>query len=523
MAGHSNNNMPADVNFIPKIIDRVPPIDDDSLKGITNEKGRKLFVDKLGAPRLVVAPMVDASELAWRELARRRGANLCYTPMLHSGVFRRDQKYRQEGLQSCATDRPLIVQFCGNDPNIMLEAALFAQDHCDAIDINLGCPQAIAKRGKYGSYLQDDWPLLQNMVSLLSSRLSVPVTCKIRVFESIEHTVRYARMLEEAGCSMLTVHGRTREQKGPMTGLASWDHIRAVRQNVNIPVLANGNIQYLHDAIKCLEYTGAHGVMAAEGHLYNPAIFQGKSVPVWEIAEEYLELVKLYPAPSSYIRGHLFKLFQHIMILPENAEQRSQLAVAQNVEEYSRIVSEIRIRYMPYYTGEKYWNLSAEPTYNLVFPPWMCQPYVRPPPEEHLKKVEENQNKSADLLPKRNYEDADGNMISRKRMKKLRRIQRRPIRDPSEYVKRTGEYCLCCPNPIGDKCTYTLCKKCCKEKCYHENLDCAGHRILVKTRREIAIKHAAQRENGLNEAIVENDENRRLDTCNNSTQYMNFT
>lgn len=57
----------------------------------------------------------------------------------------------------------MSVQFCGNDPNVMLEAALLAQDHCDAIDINLGCPQAIAKRGKYGSYLQDDWPLLQSI------------------------------------------------------------------------------------------------------------------------------------------------------------------------------------------------------------------------------------------------------------------------------------------------------------------------------------------------------------------------
>ncbi|KAK7867858.1 hypothetical protein R5R35_003529 [Gryllus longicercus] len=474
--------------------------------------GEAFWRETLGGAQRFVAPMVDASELAWRLLSRRHGAQVCYTPMLHSSVFVRDPKYRQEALATCAEDRPLIVQFCGNDSQTLLEAALLAEPHCDAVDLNLGCPQAIARRGRYGAFLQDDWDLLHDIVSTLHRALSVPVTCKIRVFEDVGRTVEYAQMLEAAGCQMLTVHGRTREQKGPLTGLASWSHIKAVRENVKIPVVANGNIQCLQDVYHCLEETGCHGVMSAEGNLYNPSVFEGGNPPAWDIALEYLDLAEKHPCPTSYVRGHLFKLFQHCLCLPENFDLRSQLATGSYLKEFRNTVSELKERYLPFHNGEKPW-MGKSDSFNLVLPPWLCQPYVRIPPEEHLKKMEEKQNRNADInqygedpvqgeAEKENQdggshkrpressvESTESKNMSRRKLRKLRRLKHNP--DKIFGTRQGVEKCVKCPNPSGTKCLNHLCKACCKTLCYVEEQDCPGHRILIKTRRETARRYSA--------------------------------
>lgn len=148
-------------------------------------------------------------------------------------------KYREEVFNTLAgeeggpEDRPLIVQFCANDPEQLLASAKALEPYCDAVDINLGCPQDIARRGRYGSYLQDDWDLIYNLsecthsaiasriliyvVNTLHCSLSIPVTAKFRVFPTVEKTVEYAQMLERAGAQILTCHGRTREQRGHNT------------------------------------------------------------------------------------------------------------------------------------------------------------------------------------------------------------------------------------------------------------------------------------------------------------------
>ena len=225
---------------------------------------------------------------------------LAYTPMFHARLFKETVKFRdhhfqptREGLSSQEPlslknepsnvfldghpiiDRPLFVQFCANEPDDFLEAAKYVQHYCDAVDLNLGCPQGIAKKGAYGAFLQEDWDRIYSLIHTLHENLDVPVTAKIRILETKEKTLKYAETILSAGASILTVHGRQRDQKGHKTGLADWSVIRYLRDKLppETVLFANGNVLRYGDIQRCLEYTGADGVMSAEGNLCDPSIF----------------------------------------------------------------------------------------------------------------------------------------------------------------------------------------------------------------------------------------------------------
>ena len=287
---------------------------------------------RLGSPRLVLAPMVNQSELAFRLLARRHGAQLTYTPMLHSTRFASEEQYRQENFDDHPDDRPLVAQFCGDDPATLLAAARYVQDRCDAVDLNCGCPQGIARRGHYGAFLLDEPDLIERIVHTLARGLKIPVFVKIRVLPSIDATLALAQRLEAAGCQMLTVHGRTREQK---TGCAcAWDTIALLKRSLRIPVVANGGVEQPEDLERCLAATKCDAVMTSEAALENPAMLGGtptSRLGQAAVTRQYIELARKHPPRAmAVLKAHFFKLL--FLALEVHRDLREQLGTAPDAE-----------------------------------------------------------------------------------------------------------------------------------------------------------------------------------------------
>lgn len=188
-------------------------------------------------------------------------------------------------------------------------------------------------------------------------------------------------MLQEAGCQLLTVHGRVRDQKGQITGVACWEQIRRIKEELDIPVIANGNIMYFEDVQECLRTTGADGVMTAEGNLTNPAIFDcdGQQFSSLYLAREYLDicLENTGTVKPGTAKSHLFKLLHKL--LAKHVDVRLRLGQVKSFSDLFSVIDELdklepEAKQIYVSTENKGEGMNG---LERILPDWVAQPYVR--------------------------------------------------------------------------------------------------------------------------------------------------
>lgn len=222
----------------------------------------------------VLAPMAGVSDRAYRELCVRFGAAYCVSEMVSSKALSFNSKKSEELMEISDLERPCGIQIFGDDPKCMADAAKHAlENKPDIIDINMGCPAPKISSNGSGSALMKNPRLCGEIVKAVTAVTDIPVTVKIRKGwdDDSVNAVEVAKICESAGAAAITVHGRTRQQyyKPPV----DYNIIRAVRESVSVPVIANGDIDSAERAKEVMDITGCDLVMIGRATLGNPWIF----------------------------------------------------------------------------------------------------------------------------------------------------------------------------------------------------------------------------------------------------------
>lgn len=224
--------------------------------------------------KLFLAPMAGVTDLAFRTLCKEYGADLVVSEMVSSRGLHYKDKKTNELLKTNNIEAPLIVQLFGNEPEVMAEAAKILEDAgVKYLDINMGCPAPKIVKNGDGCALMRDELLAGKIAEAVVSSVSVPVSVKFRAGWDAENknAVSFAKTMESAGASCVTVHGRTKDQF--YSGNADYDIIKQVRDAVNISVVANGDVTDGNSAQNILSKTGCNSLMVGRGVLGNPFIF----------------------------------------------------------------------------------------------------------------------------------------------------------------------------------------------------------------------------------------------------------
>lgn len=258
---------------------------------------------------VLLAPMSGVTDGPFRRAVKKQGAAMVISEMIASQAMIRQVRQTLKMLERSHIEFPMAVQLAGCEPDIMAEAAKINEDMgAHIIDINMGCPVKKVVNGYAGSALMKNELLAGRLMEATVKAVKIPVTLKMRTGwdANNRNASALARIAQEAGIQMLTVHGRTRAQL--YTGKADWSFIRTVKEAVNIPVIGNGDVLTIYDAAQLLRQSGADGVMIGRGMYGKPWLIRQ--------VDHFLRTGEEQPAPSrleryAIIREHLEDMLHH--------------------------------------------------------------------------------------------------------------------------------------------------------------------------------------------------------------------
>ena len=295
----------------------------------------------------ILAPMDGYSDWPFRSLCRELGSAMSYTEFVKVEKILSRSKEPAKRLYFEEPERPITFQIYGDDPDLILKAALKIEPlNPDIIDINMGCPaKSIADRGAGVGMMPTPEKVAETFKKLISA-LKVPVTGKIRLgWDTRKNYLEIARIVEQEGGSLIAIHGRTKEQR--YSGHANWDAVAEAKQAVGIPVIGSGDVRTVADIQRMKQHTNCDAVMIGRGAIANPWIFSGLDRE--QVSPETLKQTiheHLHKSVEFYGEEDGQRLFrkyavQYLLLRTLDREQRKQILKQRPTGEFLEILNQV--------------------------------------------------------------------------------------------------------------------------------------------------------------------------------------